>query len=183
MACTVTLPTVSFDDSCQTIKRGQVFKVYMTRPTTVDVLTDVTDLVEWTARIDQDDVVSAANVACKIRELSGIGNWAEGEVTDLEIPLDQIYSLAGNKVLSFKVMDLTTANMAAAIAYRAAGTSQVKIWTAQDDTIFGGDAGINANVRADIIVPESRTEPQYIQFTFTTKNSLNEATASPFPGI
>lgn len=183
MACTVVLPAVSFDDSCQTIKRGQVFKVYVTRPTSVDELTDVTSLAEWQGRLDQDDAVSAANTACKIREFSGIGSWAEGEVTDIEIPLDQIYSLAGNKVLSFKVMDLTTANMAAAISYRAAGTSQVKIWTEQDDTIFGGDAGINCNVRADIIVPESRTEPQYIQYTFTTKNSLNEVTASPFPGI
>jgi len=183
MACTVTLPAVSFDDSCQTIKRGQVFKVYMTRPTAVDELTDVTSLVEWEGRLDQDDAVSAANTACKIRELSGIGAWAEGEVTDIDIPLDQIYSLSGNKVLTFKVMDLTTANYAAAIAYRAAGTSQVKIWTEQDDTIFGGDAGINCNVRADIIVPEGRTEPQYINFTFTTKNSLNEVTTSPFPGI
>ena len=102
MACTVVLPAVSFDDSCQTIKRGQVFKVYVTRPTSVDELTDVTSLSEWQGRLDQDDVVSASNVACKIRELSGIGSWAEGEVTDIEIPLDQIYSLAGNKVLSFK---------------------------------------------------------------------------------
>lgn len=183
MACTVVLPPVSFDDSCQTIKRGQVYKVYQTRATSVDELADVTSLSEWQGRIDQDDAVSASNVACKIRELSGIGSWAEGEVTDLEIPLDQIFSLAGNKVLSFKIMDLTAENMAMAIALRAAGTTQLKIWTEQDDTIFGGDAGINCNVRADIIVPESRTEPQYIQMTYTTKNSLNEVTASPFEGI
>jgi len=183
MACTVVLPTVAFDDTCQTIKRGQVFKIYVTRPTTVDQLTDVTSLVEWTGRIDQDDVVTAANVACKIREMSGIGSWAEGEVTEVDIPLDQVYSVAGNKVLTFKIYDLTTANYAALIAWRANGTTQVKIWTEQDDTLFGGDAGINGSLRADIVVPEGRTEFQYGQITFTTKNSLNEVTVSPFPGI
>lgn len=183
MACTVVLPAINFDDTCQTIKRGQVFKIYITRPTTIDQLASVTSLSEWQGRIDKDDAVPAANVACKIRELSGIGSWAEGEVTEVDIPLDQIYSVAGNKVLTFKIMDLTTENYAALIAWRANGTTQVKLWSEQDDTIFGGNHGINGSLRADIVVPEGRTEFQYGQITFTTKNSLNSVTASPFPGI
>ena len=180
MACTTTLPVVLFNDACQTVELGQVFKIFMTRATSADVLADVTDLDEWALRIDQDAVVPGSGAA-PIRELSGIGGWAEGEVTDIEIPLDQIFSTTGNKVLTFRVYDLTSANYAAFITLRDAGTTQQKIWTLQGTTIIGGDAGINGSMRADLVVPEGRTELQYGVVTFTTKNSLNSAVASPHP--
>jgi len=44
MACTTTLPVVLFNDACQTVELGQVFKIFMTRATSADVLADVTDL-------------------------------------------------------------------------------------------------------------------------------------------
>lgn len=180
MACTTTLPTVSFNDSCQTIELGQVFKIFITRATSADVLTDVTDLDEWADRIDQSAVIPGSGAA-PIRELSGIGGWAEGEVTDIEIPLDQIYSTTGNKVFTFRVYDMTAANLAAFIAWRDAGTTQQKIWTCQGTTIIGGNPGINGSMRADLVVPEGRTELQYGIITFTTKNSLNAVDVSPHP--
>lgn len=180
MACTTTLPAVSFDDGCPTIKRGQVYKIYTTRASTVDELTDVTDLAEWTDRIDMSAAVSDAETPCAIREWSGIGAWGEGEVTDIDIPLDGIYSLPGNKVLTFKIYDLTEINSAAFVAMRAARSFKMKLWSAQDDTIWGGDPGIDGYMRADLIVPEGRAELQYGQMTFTTKAGINEVTTTPF---
>lgn len=180
MACTTTLPAVSFNDACQTVELGQVFKIFMTRATSADVLADVTALNEWTTRIDNADPIPGSGAA-PIRELSGIGGWAEGEVTDIEIPLDQIYSTTGNKVLTFRVYDMTATNYTAFIALRDAGTTQQKIWTLQGTTIIGGDNGINGSMRADLVVPEGRTELQYGIITFTTKNSLNAVNPSPHP--
>jgi hypothetical protein len=180
MACTTVLPQISFDDACPTIKRGQVYKIYTTRATTVDELADVTDLGEWTDRLDQSAAVAAADDPCAIREWTGIGSWGEGEVSDLEIPLDGIYSLPGNKVLSFKVYDLTTLNSTAFVALRDARTVKQKVWTCQDDTIWGGNEGIDGYLRADLVVPEGRADLQYGQITFTTKASINAVDTTPF---
>jgi len=180
MACVTTLPVVGFDDACPSILRGQVYKIYTTRPTSVDELADVTDLDEWVLRIDPDAAMTAANVAAPIREWSGIGSWAEAEVTDIDIPLDQLYSLSGNKVLSFKVYDLSAINSAAFVAMRAAKSFKTKLWSAQDSTIWGGDAGIDGFMRADLVVPEGCAELQYGQITFTTKASINEVSVTPF---
>jgi hypothetical protein len=177
--CAYVLPAVNFVDECQTVKKGQVYKFYMTRPTTDDELTDVENLTEWETRLDQSTAIPGSGAA-PIREFSGIGSWAAGETTDIAIPLDQISSVPGNKAFTFKLYDLTEENYAAIIALRDAGTTRQKIWTAQDDTIAGGNAGINGSMKADIIVPEGRTDLQYGEFTFTTKNSLNSFTLTPF---
>lgn len=179
MACTFTLPAVEIDDNCQTIKKGQIYKLFFTRPTAADVLTDFTDPDEWATRLDQDEAIPGSGAA-KIRELSGIGSTDAGDVTDIEIPMDQTYSIPGNKVINFRVYDLTAANLAACIALRDAGTTQQKIWFVADDLIYGGDSGINGSMRADIVIPEGRTDLQYWQITVTTKNSLNAIDTTPF---
>lgn len=180
MPCTYILPAVSFNDDCQTIKKGQIYYLFMTRPTAADVLTDVEELTEWTTRIDQDDVIPSSGAA-KIRHLRGIGSLAAGETTDIAAPLDQIYSVPGNKTLTFRVHDLTAANLAAIIALRDAGTTQQKIWFQADDLLFGGNDGINGSMKADIVIPEGRTDLQYGEIIFTTKNSMNSAVTTPHP--
>ena len=180
MACTYTLPAVSGNDTCQTIKRGQIYKMWLTRPTVADVLADSTDLAEWTTRIDQSAVIPGSGAA-PIRELSGIGSTDAGDVNDIDIPLDQIYSFPGNKVVTFTVMDMTAENIAAAIAWRDAGTTQQKIWFQADDLLYGGDTGINGSLRADLVVPEGRTDPQRIVLTFTTKQSIVSGITTPHP--
>lgn len=181
MACTTTLPTIVFADGCPTIKRGQIYRLFQTRPTAIDELTLVTSLVEWTARLDQDAPVSLPGVACAIRQWSGIGALGEGEVTDIEIPLDQTFSFSGNQPLTFTVYDMTPENIAAAILIRDAGTIQTKIWFQADDLIFGGNTGINGSMRANLVIPEGRTDPQRIVLSFVTKNSLGSGVTTPHP--
>lgn len=180
MACTVFLPSVGFVDSCQTVLKGQVYKLFQTRATVADVLADVTNLVEWTDRIDQTAVIPGSGAA-PIRELSGIGSWGERATSDIPIPLDQIYSSPGEKVLSFKVYDLTPLNLAFFVSLEAAGSVQAKIWTQQDSTILGGDAGVNGSMKGGIVVPEGRGDLQYGQITFTTKAAINAIDVTPHP--
>lgn len=180
--CAVLLPAVDFDDNCQTIVKGQVYKVFMTRATVEDVLTDVENLAEWTTRLDESEAIPGSGAA-PIRELSGIGSWATGEVSDIAIPLDQVFSVVGNKVLNFKIYDLTPTNLELIIALRDAGTTQQKIWTQFDALIAGGNDGINCSCRADLVVPEGRTDPAYGEIVFTTKQSLNSVVETPHPTI
>ena len=182
MACVETNPVIVFDDNCQTIKRGQIYKLWMTRGKAVDVLADVTDLEEWEDRLSQSGAADPADpTAAPIREYSGIGSTDVGEVADVEIPLDQVFSFPGNKTIAFRINDLTPANIAAAIAIRAKGTITKRIWFQADDLIYGGDSGIIANVTADIVIPEGRNEPQSIQLNLTFKGSLNAVDTTPFP--
>ena len=171
---------VTFDPACQTIKRGQIYKLFTSRAKVIDVLADVTDLEEWETRfaIATADPVSGPGW---IQEWQGIGSTAEGEVTDVPIPFDQVFSFPGNKVITFRANDLTPANIAAAIAIRAKGSVPLKVWFQADDLIYGEEAGINGSMRADIIIPEGRDEPQSIQLTFTTRASLNGASTTPHP--
>lgn len=178
MACTEILPAVNFVDDCQTIKKGQVYRLLMTLPGTENELADSTDLDEWTLRIDQS--ATAPSGAENIRNLSGIGSLAAGEVSESPIPLDQVYSTPGNKVLSFKILDMTEENIAMLIALRDAGTTRKKIWFIADDLLYGGDAGWDVSCRADVVIPEGRTDWQYGEMVFTSKKSLNAAVASPF---
>jgi hypothetical protein len=106
-----------------------------------------------------------------------------GEVNDVDLPLNQIYSIKGNTVLTLRCYDLTPANLAAAVAYRDAGTSKQKAWFAFDSLIAGGDDGIDGALRMNTIVPEGANELSYIEISFTFKGSVNSIVTSPLPAF
>lgn len=165
-----------------TVIKGQIFKFYHTRPTSADVLTNITDDAEWALRLDQDAVIPGSGAA-PIRQWSVIGSLPAGEVNDVELPLNQIHSIKGNTVLTLRCYDLTTENLAAAVAYRDAGTSKQKAWFAFDSLIGGGKNGIDGALRMNIIVPEGANELSYIEQTFTFKGSINSVVTSPLPAF
>jgi len=179
MACTVTLPVLSFDSSCPSVKPGQVYRLYHTRATSEDVLTDVEDAEEWETRLSDSDAIPGSGPA-PIRTWIGIGSWGDAEFNQVDLPLGQVYNLPGNKALSFRCYDLSETNVAAAIAIRDAGTIVAKIWSEQSATILGSDTGIDGTMTADLVVPEGRADLSYIQINFTTKKSLGAMTDSPF---
>lgn len=182
MACVTLLPALASDDSCPTVKTGQIFKFYHTRPTAADILTDVTDDAEWTTRLDQDAVIPGSGAA-PIRQWSVIGSMPEGEVNDVELPLNQIYSIKGATTLTLRCYDLTTENLAACTAYNAAGTSKQKAWWTFSDQIAGGDSGVNGALRMSLVVPEGSTELSYIALNFTFKGSMNSVVTSGLPAF
>lgn len=181
MACTTLLPAVALDDACMTVKKGQIHKLYLTRATSVDELTDVGDDTEWATRLDPSDAVPAANVACAIREWSVVGSLPEGEVTEIALPLNGVFASKGNTVVSLRCYDLTAANIAACIQYNDAGSTKQKAWFAFDDQIVGGNKGINGFIRMAPVIEEGSDTLAYIQITFTFKGSLNGMELSPLP--
>lgn len=182
MACVQILPALVTDDNCQTVKTGQIFKFYNTRPTAADVLADVGDDAEWDTRLDQSAVIPGSGAA-PIRQWSVIGSMPAGEVTDVDLPLNQIYSIKGDTTLTLRCYDLTTENLAACTTYNDAGTTKQKCWFAFSDLIAGGDPGINGALRMNLIVPEGSQELSYIEITFTFKGSINSVVTSPLPAF
>lgn len=182
MACTTLLPATAFDDGCMTVKTGQIFKFYHTRPTAADVLTDVADETEWATRLDPDAVIPGSGAA-PIREWSVIGSMPEGEVTEIALPLNGVYASKGNTTLTLRCYDLTTQNLAACVAYNAAGSSKQKAWWAFADQIAGGNAGVNGFLRMAPVVEEGSDTLAYIQITFTFKGSINSIVTSGLPAF
>ena len=182
MACVAILPALSTDDQCMTVKTGQIFKFYNTRPTVADILVDVEDDDEWAARLDQADPIPGSGAA-PIRQWAVIGSMPAGEVTDVDLPLNQIYSIKGNTVLTLRCYDLTEANLAAYKTYNDAGTTRQKVWFAFADMIAGGNAGINGSLRMNLIIPEGKNELSYIELSFTFSSSINSVVTSPLPAF
>lgn len=180
MACTTLLPAVALDDACMTVKKGQIHKLYLTRATADDELDDVGDDLEWGTRLDPDAVIPVSGAA-PIREWSVIGSMPEGEVTEIALPLNGVYSSKGNTVITLRCYDLTAANLAAAIQYQDAGSTKQKAWFAFDDQIVGGNKGINGFLRMSPVVEEGSDTLAYIQIAFTFKGSLNGIELSPLP--
>jgi len=182
MACTVLLPALVSNDACMTTKTGQIFKFYHTRATSADIFADVEDDTEWTTRLSQSAVIPGSGAA-PIRQWSVIGSKAEGEVSEVELPLNGIFSTKGNTVIQLRCYDLTPENLAAVKTYNDAGSSKQKAWFAFDDFIVGGDNGINGYLRMDVVIPESSQELSHISITFTFKGSIGGYNTTPLPAF
>lgn len=172
MACNQPFPALVFEDGCPVVKRGQVYKLFTTNPGVKNELDDVSNLIEWTARLNQSDPVEITDPD-PIREWTGIGDWGARDVTDVDLPLGLVFSIPGNKVLNFAVSDLSDENRDAAAEIEAVGTVGAKFWLQADDILYGGDTGINGSMRADLVIPAGRNELQAINLTVTTKNPMN----------
>jgi hypothetical protein len=165
-----------------TTKTGQIFKFYHTRATSADIFADVEDDTEWTTRLSQSAVIPGSGAA-PIRQWSVIGSKAEGEVSEVELPLNGIFSTKGNTVIQLRCYDLTPENLAAVKTYNDAGSSKQKAWFAFDDFIVGGDNGINGYLRMDVVIPESSQELSHISITFTFKGSIGGYNTTPLPAF
>lgn len=146
--------------------------MWTTNPETKNVLTSAASLTEWTTRISQTGAVGSGSNPDPIREWTGIGDWGARDVTDIDLPLGLIHSVPGNKVLNFRVLDLSPENRTAAAAIEDVGTVGVKFWLQADNILYGGNSGINGTMRADLIIPEGRGELQSIQLVVTTSNDM-----------
>lgn len=176
-------PPVSTDPYCQVVERGQVFRIRTTRTKVVDEIADPEDLDEWELRLDDSEADgNPASGAAPIRTWIGIGSTDVGEITDVPLPFNQVFSFPGNKTLPFKVLDLTTANIAAAALIRKRGSVPVRFWVEAGTLLYPGDndTGILGRMTADIVIPEGFADPQYIQLNFTFPGGLGNAVTSPF---
>lgn len=180
MACnTATLPAVEFDDCTPAIHFGQVGKLYLTRNTSADVLTDAADDAEWATRIDNDAVIPGSGAA-PIRELTVIGSVPKPTTTETKISGGRKVNSAPENVLNFVIDETNIANMSAARAYQTAGTVTQKCWYLAGGLLFGGDTGFEATLTLYYTVPEADTDVQKLEGTLTWTGVQPEVMLSPF---
>lgn len=173
------LPVVVTDFCNPLVRKGQIQKLFITRATSADVLTDVSSLVEWNSRLDNADPIPGSGSA-PIREIPVIGSMAEPEITESDISLDRIFRSTPKYTVSFKIDDLSIENIDLIRDYQEAGAATVKFWFLAGDLLFGGDSGIDATIKANLVIPESRTEFMTGTGTLIWTGSTPEAVASPF---
>lgn len=162
---TATLPAISTSFCSPKIKKGQLYKMFVTRASTDDVFVDITDVDEWADRLSNSTVIPGSGAA-PVREFPVIGQMPEPEVTETNISLDRIYQSTPKNTFSGRIDEMSAENISFARTIQGLGGATYKAWFQADDFIIGGDAGINGTLKMSIVIPESRTEPQYIAWTF-----------------
>lgn len=155
MACTATLPSVSFDLCNPTVRTAQITKIYWTLSGDDHVLTDVSDASEWATRLD-DSTTYGGTGAAQIRTLPVVASLPLPTVTALDISLGRKFYPTPDRSLPFKIDDLSLANIAAVTGITNGNT--YKIWFVAGGLLWGGNDGIDVTMQADIEIPEGRNE-------------------------
>lgn len=176
---TAVLPVIVTDFCNPSIAFGQIKEVFITRAGDADVLTDVTDLDEWTSRIDNDAVIPGSGAA-PIRRLPGIGSLAPGTRTETDISLGRkVYGKPVN-VLNFKVDETNKENVDAARDWQENPGAQARIWFRTDAQIFGGNGGIIVTINPNLDIPEDKAQVVTLPFAFNWEGFIPEVDENPF---
>ena len=146
------LPAVSFDECAPSIHYGEVTKLYMAAADAKD-FTNIELIGEWTTRLSED----ATTTGDEIRELTVYGELPEAEQTEITISGDR--TVVGYKTftLNFEVDETNDINYEWLMTLEC--NMKFKIWfETSDGRLYGGNEGILATVRANLLIPKERTE-------------------------
>ena len=154
------LPAVYFDECAPDVHYGEVVKLYMAAVDAAD-FTNVELLGEWTTRLSDAGVDPDA-----IRELTVYGELPEAEQTEITISGDR--TVVGYKqfTLNFEVDETNDINYNWLMNLEC--NLKFKIWfETSDGRLYGGNEGIEATVRANLMIPKERTD--IVKFIGTAK--------------
>lgn len=174
---TFVLPPVNFSKCAPAVRFAQINRIYETRPTTADVLTDWASKTEWLTRLNQTSTVPGTGAA-PIRELTVIGELTEPTQTETEISDGRTVKGPRKNVLPFTIDDLSTENIAWARAHQD-GTYTKKVWFGFEKLLFGGDEGIDVQINVNIIIGRDKNTVAGINGTLTWEGVQPEAILNP----
>lgn len=155
--CAGSLPKFNFNVCAPVLKYGEVEKIFLARPD-ADDFTNVEDLTEWAARltseITDDDHIEALMVKAE---------FPEPEVNEQELSGDR--TAVG--FMQFTVQGVIDENNDT--NYQAMLTLQCnlkfKMWFLfADGSLYGGNEGVSATVRAHESATNNRAELRVINF-------------------
>ena len=172
------LPAVSFNFCDPDIRLGEIDRVYITRASSADVLTDVADADEWALRLNQSATIPGSGAA-PIRELTGIGELVEPEVTETEISDGRKTSSLPKNTLNLDIDELSITNISAARTYQQNPAATHKAWFRSGGLMYGGNDGIDVSLVARLIIPRGKTEVSQIKYTLKWDGYIPSAVASP----
>ena len=148
--CASTLPVVEFDECAPETNDGQIYKLYITN--LGNPLTDVTDLLEWQARLDNAGVAGDA-----IRTLHVIGSKPIPTSEEREISLGRKVVSKKTHIVDFKIDETNQINHDALRQMECGG--QFLMWyETSGGLMFGGNDGIQVSITLDMEIPEAETE-------------------------
>jgi len=172
------LPAVSFNFCDPDVRLGEVDRIYITRASELDGFTDVADADEWADRLDQSATIPGSGAA-PIRELTGIGEWPEPEVTETEISDGRKTTSLPKNTINFDIDELSITNISAARTYQQNPAATHKIWFRSGGLMYGGNTGIDVSLISRVVIPRGRTEVSQIKYTVKWDGYIPSAVASP----
>ena len=148
--CDDQLPEVKFDECAPEVNEAQIQKIYLTNKG--NPLINVTDLVEWNARLDNSGV--AANA---IRTLHVIASKPKPSSTEKEISLGRTVNSNKSHSVPFKIDETNQINHDFTRQMECNG--QYLMWyETSGGLLFGGNEGIPVSIVLDMVIAESTDE-------------------------
>lgn len=153
MACNpVALPIVTADFCAPDINFGEVDKIFLGNPG--NPFTDWTDLAEWTARLDNADIVDAAT----IRTLHIIGDKPAPEKNKVDFSQGRSVYTDPKHTLNISIDETGDDNYALIQFLEDNAGQTLQMWYQAGKYLYGGNEGIAAVLTLDDIIPGSTEE-------------------------
>lgn len=168
--CSSSLPIVDFDKCAPEINNGEIAKIHFTTPG--NPMNNWSSNLEWDSRLDND-----AAAASSIRTLIGIGDLPAPEATEKLISLGRKIQGIRKFTVNFRV-DETNQILHDAFRAMQCNAGNYLVWfstrAAQGKTgkLYGGNSGIEAQIKVDKIIPESFDDIEIFQVTITWESQF-----------
>ena len=158
--CSSILPIVSFDICDPKVGFGEIETIMMSSGD-ADPFTDWTNLAEWTARVDNTDIVDTN----KIRKFDVVADLPAAAADEIIISKGRkVYSPATHTI-NVDIDDITAEN------YEFARTTscnvQFRVWFFTKSYMFGGNDGILANVTLRPVIERGQKSINKLSGTIT----------------
>lgn len=148
--CDSVLPAVEFDECQPEVNDGQIYKLYVTN--IGNPFTDITDLSEWTPRLDNTGAAAEAVITLNV-----IGSKPVPTSEEKEISLGRKITSKKAHTVPFKI-DETNAINHEFLRSLECGGNYLFWYETSGGLIFGGNEGIKGSFILDMEIPESETD-------------------------
>jgi len=160
------LPVISSSVCNPTIDLSEIDHIYATQ--IGNPLTLVTDLVEWTGRLD--DTAGDPAVPGAIRTIPVIGEYPAPETNEVNISLDRTVNGITKHTINFDVDDLSD-EMYEFMRSTFCNNTWLA-WFTAGSYIYGGNAGIQARISMKPSISKGREEPNKLIGTVVWKTKF-----------
>lgn len=171
------LPEAEANYCAPDVNFGQVGRVFFT--TIGNPLTLVTDLVEFEARIANTDAVPGTPDLTSIRYVNTVGGKPAPNRPELTISRDRKVYPAAEHTVNITIDETSEVNYNLLKEIEENG-GQFLIWYEAGKYIYGGNAGIQATLILDDIIPDSNEELNTFVGTIKWKGNHPDRALSPF---
>lgn len=149
--CESNIPVVEFDKCSPDVKNGQIEYIFITK--LGEPLVNWRSELEWDSRIDNSG--SAANA---IRMLTVIGEMPIPESSEKEISSGRKVQGVRKFIINADIDEMNDTNHNLIRELQCNSGKRLVWFQTRDGLLFGDTSGVEANIKADIIIPKSYTD-------------------------